>query len=297
VRTAPKKKLSFDSLSPEAREIVLEKVVAGRRKPRQWFRLLRELAAFDEAGDPRRKRLAALAPILGIAAFISLLLSILVTWYALVVSVPCTGTAIWAYLRYRHWKKIDLDNDFRESLLPFLQIIAPDIDPTRPMKLLLDLAGPAEDKVIDRRELPPGRFKKVVRTTYHDPWCRLNMPLADGTRLLLTLKNFHVTVKRQWKNQRGKLKTKLKWSKVVTVKAGLIPNATAVEVDLDRVRALSRAERLTVVKRNRVQAVMLTKKYKAKGVGEQPEDALVGEELLRLFFLLGSTLKAAGVGS
>ena len=184
---AEKKKADLAALSPEARAIIDTKKVSGRRRLREWFKLLKEVAAFDETVDELRARLNKQAIIFLVLTFVFFIISfpvfilgfplliLIVTPILFVVFLVLT---IVSFKKKGGLGKIDLANEFRETLIPFLQIISEDLHPKARIALELDMAGLADAKKVREEEIPPGRFRKVTETEYRDPWCKLEAPLV-----------------------------------------------------------------------------------------------------------------------
>ena len=165
------------------------------------------------------------------------------------------------------------------------------------MAVRLDLSGPTDKKIVKKEQIPPGRFKKVTETIYADPWCRLEAPLAEGSRLILDIENTYVAHERHWRNARGKHKSKTKWKKQVTIKTGLAPNASVLEFDPQALEALGNKEKIKTSAREKGLTALLSRSFKFKEVNKMPEATVSEEELLAMYFQLGMTLRAAGTGS
>ncbi|MEW5725263.1 MAG: hypothetical protein AB1896_19270, partial [Thermodesulfobacteriota bacterium] len=260
-----------------------------------WVALLSEAAAFDEAADELRAKCGKRAILFLILSIAFGFLAFFTFGITLILFVPALVLTIVYFVKKGRLKKIDLDNEFRRVLLPFLETIAEDIPAEGRLRLELDLAGPVEAKIVQRQEIPPGRFRKVLETVYQDPWCRAEVPLMDGSRLILDIENTFVTQDRYWRNPRGKSKHKTKWKKLVSATAGLAP-AGFFDFDQGLLGREAGGEKLKLKEKQGAEIARLTRKFKFKAVNAQPAETIGPDALLAMFFQLGSMLKQSPAG-
>ncbi|MCE9671731.1 hypothetical protein LY474_28375 [Myxococcus stipitatus] len=103
-------------------------------------------------------------------------------------------------------KQRDLPNRRYELVTYLLRRLRKDIPADAPMTLNLDLTDPdAPDK-----QKHSGQAGEWTTTEYVDPWLQLQVRLADGTHLRLTMEEWLQKRVRTRRNYRGKLKTKHK---------------------------------------------------------------------------------------
>lgn len=280
------------SLSKAAQTIILQKTVAGRQSPGDWINLFRELSDFDQHLDALRNKLGASGKTAAIVAAISFFAAFFTFGLALLVFIPALIIAIRKYSRKSKLARVDLDNDFRSTLLPFLKIMSEDLSPDKPVDLALDLAGRTDKKMIKKAELPPGRFKKVTQTVWTDPWCRLSGSLVDGSKISLTITNHFTSQERQWRNARGKSKSKTKWKKISIVTAGLRPDPEQFQMAQSSGQA--QAGKLKIVDRGNGKIVRLTNKVRFTSVGEPPDQAVSAQTIVGMFMRLQSDMMPLG---
>jgi hypothetical protein len=290
------------ALSQEARKIVDEKKIVGQRRLKDWRALLKELGSFDQEMDKTRHQLGVYGG-LGIGLFVVMLVAAIIIIsndlgslaLAVAAGLGLAGLigGLLLFLKKRSLGALDLDNEFRLVLTPFLETVADDIARSGKVALNLDLAGRTDQKKKSERNLPPGRFKKLVETVWRDPWCRAEIPLVDGSRLQLDIENTFVSYYRQWKNPRGKTKSKTKWKKMVVVQAGLAPNSRRLAYDQARIQVEAAREKMKYSDKKDRPMARVTRKYKFKSEGEAPEAGPLPEDLLGLFFSLAGLLKPA----
>jgi hypothetical protein len=293
---AEKKKLDVTSLSPAAQQIVATKKVSGDDRLKGWFTVLREVAAFDNTVDELRAKASKRATIFLIISIALLFLGFFTFGITAIVAIPCIVLTIVYFVKKSKLSKIDLSNEFRTVLIPFLQTMSEDIQPKGRIALTLDMAGPSKEKIVSEQEIPPGRFRKVRETIRQDPWCRLSAPLTNGARLILNVDNVYVTHDRYWRNPRGKSKHKAKWKKQVNVTAGLIPSG-ALEFDKAEVDSMAVMDKMKLKEKADSQMVRLTRKFKFKAVNQAPEESVTTDDLVGMFFHIGSALTEAQPGS
>lgn len=296
-------------LSPSARQIVDDKRIEGKKRLKEWFKLMKEVAVFDESTDALRQKAYSRgiisiigAVILFIVNFVFIFLAAegIVGGWIFFISVPaiilCIIGIVVFMLKGSRLKKFDLTNEFRITLLPFLQAISEDIRPGSRIKMSLDMSGATEEKVIKNEEIPPGRFKKLVETIYDDPWLKMEIVLAEGSRLLLNIESQYICHDRYWRNPRGKHKHKAKWKKLVKVTAGLAPNNEMINYDRDVIENISQSDKMRFAEKTGGELARLTRKFKFKAVNEAPEESVTTDDLLGMLFQLGSALRPAQTG-
>lgn len=288
----PKKKISLEEISPELKELVETKKLSDRMNLKNLVGLLKETASFDEIVDEESARVSKRATTWLIVTLVLGFLAFFTFGITLILALPALIVTLVYYSKKKKLKKIDLSNEFRNVLLPFLQTMSEDFHPKGRIKVDIDFAGPTEEKITRKEKIDPGRFKKVVETIYDDPWLSLTAPLADGGSLLLSIGNTYVAHDRYWRNPRGKSKHKTKWKKLVQVTAGLLP-AELLAYDREEFDSAAIMEKMKLSDKRDAQLARLSKKYKFKKTNEIPEESVSHEELVGIFFLVASILKPA----
>jgi hypothetical protein len=297
-----RKRIRLQDLSPGALDVVRAKRAAGLNRLGDWLKLLDEVELFDAETVEKRRKAIVRAGIVGIFLVISLIGLIVAhnesegaaTFFVLTILVLVFGLLL-AYLivRIRRIGAMDLADDFKRVLIPFLRTMSDDISPKKKVRLNLDLSGPVKSKIVRKAEVPPGRFRKVVETVYADPWCRLDAPMAEGSRLFLNIRNTYTVCHRRWKTSRGKYKSKKKWKKLVVVSAGIAPNAEKYRLELDGVDAAAQARNIKfkVARKKDGRLAILQRKFKFSSVNKTPDQYVELDEMVRMFFQLGSIMK------
>lgn len=305
----------LEDLSEPVRGLVENKRIWGRRTVKEWLQLLTEASSFDVVLEQIRNRAGKFRNLFIAATVILAIVAIfvhepLLLWLVLVLAA--LGAGLFFGLRKWNLDKQDVSDDFRKVLVPLLRLLQEDIHPYGQVHLRLDIGGLTKEKVLAERNMPPGRFKKVVLATYADHWCRMKAPLANGGELLLSVENIWSRERRRWRNANGKFKWKTKWKKVVRVTAGLIPDSRFVfdkilaEAVAKRYRAAAPQEgeeaagkgmrkfRFRMVRVRGREIGKLTRKFKFRGVNEQPQDTVTPQQVAGMFFQMAGMLRPTG---
>ena len=304
------KDVRAEDLSPPAQQVVAEKRLSGRKRVKEWQKLISELAEFDRISDRLEDR-AGNFTILGIVLIVAALIAWFVAFVAadpgqsatLAVRIPAlvaiaAGIALVIYhgRRWRYFAKVDLANDFRLCIPPFLDVLADDIEPRGKVAMDLDMAGINADKQVEKHKIPPGRFDKVVETVYHDPWCHLAATLADNSQIILDIENHFIrhdrTRTRRSASGKRKTKTKTKWKKLILVTAAVVPNAEHLQWDAEGIGARATEEKLKLAEKKGAQVCRLVRKFKF-AAPKQPEDVAPPDEIIGMFMDLFAMLNPA----
>lgn len=295
--------LSPDNLPPDLTEAVEKKRFTGKKRLRQWMVFLKILAKFDEDVDDRMKKAGKKAAIFGVGTFVALFAGIFAIagteGYPVVIQVSAAVVLILAVMfivyliKYKGLSKINLDNSFRETLLPVLAILSEDIPDKKKIYLDLNLGNPTDKayKISDKK-IPPGRNRKLIERVYRFPAFHADIPLENGTRLLLDLVKQPASYDRYYKTARGKYKHKTKWKMVTFVTAGLIPDTSEFDVDQDQVSQMAEKEKMKLKEKKGSPVCSLTRKIKSKAP-KVPEEPVPPELVLDMFMKLCTMLNPA----
>jgi hypothetical protein len=293
-------------LSKAAETAVMKRQVFGRLSLNRWLKILRELARYDEAGDllcaRTRKRAIASGVVLFLALF-AVPMAAANDLGALAAAFAClaliaAGLLVAFLVRNRRLRNLDLANDFRNVLIPFLIALREDIPSGRKVRLKLDLAGPSEAKVIRKGDLAPRGERKLHETVYSDPWCQLEAPLSSGNSISLDIANTYTRQDIRYRTSRGKRKHKSKWKKLVVVRAEIIPDAKRFALDPSSPKGASGPGDVRLKKRLEGESAMIKTKWKVKSRGPSPPpDSIPPKAVVAMFLRLGSMLRPLPTGS
>jgi hypothetical protein len=301
-------------LSPAAQRAVETKKLSGRRKFARLRKLLAELAHFDKVTDKAQKR----AKLFTCLSLVGLLLLSVGTvflqvrasnglgsaWMPLLPGVPALALLVLAILQGVRWRKLaraDLANEFHRLLLPFLDAVSADVDPKGKIGVRLDLSGLTKDKILSKKKVPPGRYRKIVETVYKDPWCDLQISAADGSTLMVRIEDTATSFDLHWtkRSRSGKIKFKhkRKWKRVVAVDTAVVPDGEKLAWDQAQVEGLSGQEKVKLREKPKGNICRLVRKFKSGSTGEPPEPGVNSEDLVGMFIQLYSMLKPAEIRS
>jgi hypothetical protein len=294
-------------LSKAAETAVRKRRVFGRLRLSRWLKILRELARYDEAGELLRarnlKRAVASACILVLTIVLMLLFlgpkeSFVVFVLMAVCAILASASLTYALISRGRLKNLDLADDFRTVLIPFLTAIREDVASRDKVRLNLDFGGPSEGKVVRQGDLPGKGKKRIHETVYSDPWCSLEAPLAAGNHITLDITNTYVCHDVRWSNPRGKSKRKIKWKKLVLVRAAMSPDAGRFRFEPSAAKEMAGHEPLKLKNRIEGEAAALKAKHKFKSVGSTPPaESIQPKEIVAMFLKLGSLIRPLSTGS
>jgi len=200
--------------------------------------------------------------------------------------------AVWQ--KSKSLKEINLDNSFRETLLPLLEILSEDIPPKEKISLALNIGDPAaKENKISEKELPPGRNIRLVERVYRVQTIHATIPLTNGTRLILDLVKQPASYDRRYRNRRGKTKYKQKWKMLTLVTAGLAPKSDDFAMDAAGVDRLAVSEKVKLKRKYGGQLCRLTRKFKSKSAMGVPEETVSPDLVLAMFMKLCAMLNPA----
>ncbi len=241
-------------------ELLKTKCASGTGKFREWLEVLRGAAKRDEEGDAvyeRKKKIfvfCVLASVVSIVAglingkgdapMIGGAISLALFLFGLVVLIS-------ARMKFR---RTDLVNELRQTLVPFLEYMEEDISPSAQVRYRLDLAGPVKGKVVRTWKEKIRGFNHTF-TLYQDPWLEFRVKLKDGN--IMELKG-EIT----WLKRVRSHKQKVKWKKVSVLTASVTARAEGFQWDME---AVERAVKERGMKFNPAKdggRLSMTKKFK-----------------------------------
>ncbi len=170
----------------------------GKKKLREWLGFLQVLSRFDAQVDVRLKKVQGRSILFGVLSFLSLFVAIFGTAFSNgnIGFVSVAGGVLFVFLllfiiyriKVSRLKRINLDNSFRDTLLPLLQILSEDIPAKGKIVLDLDLGCPAaKGNKISEQKLPPGRNRKLIERVYRFNAVHAAIPLTNDARLILDI--------------------------------------------------------------------------------------------------------------
>lgn len=296
--------LSVDTLPPDIEEAVKTKRYAGKKRLRQWMVFLKILARFDEDVDERMNIAVKKSIMYGVGTFLAIFAFImgagisegnpLVMGGTGVILLAMAFMLVVSLIRHSALNKINLDNSFRETLLPVLSLLSEDIQDKGKILLDLNLDDPT-DKVykISDRKIPPGRNRKLIERVYRFPAFHADIPLTNGSRLLLDMVKQPMSYERHYKTARGKYKRKTKWKMLTFVTAGLVPDSSEFDLDDSLVSQMAEQEKMKLKEKKGGRICRLTRKIKSKSPYGVPDDPVPPDMVVDMFMKLCTMLNPA----
>lgn len=213
------------------------KKVRGAWTIKRLLYLLDSLAKYDRQVENGRKKSGWAAGLSFAAAIISAIM-----WGALEVDaigyLPPVFTllAVYFLISYKGYVKKDIPNDFREYLIPLLNLLSGDIKDRSRIALKLDIAQ------LQRKEYSKGvktlphnaPYYSITSERFERPLMTVAIHLRDGNRLLIERFEIVTVVTKKKKNPRGKYKTKEKYKRrvVTSMRLSVNPRAYAVQKNI-----------------------------------------------------------------
>ena len=296
--------LTLNRLPSEIQETIKNKGICAKKRLPEWLAFLNLLAQFDAQVDESSHALGKRILLCGFLLFATLFISI----FALGMSggndlVGIGGGSVFvivllvfivSIVKRMRLNKINLDDSFRATLLPVLDLLAEDIAPKGNIALELKLGYPAaSERMLSERQLPPGRNKKLIERRYRAEVLHAVIPLSNGIRLLLDIVKQPVSYDRYYKNPRGKHKHKKKWKMLTLVTAGVIPAGEDFAINAAAVEKLAATEKVKLKEKWGEQFCCLTRKIKTKSESGIPQEQVAPEQVVAMFMRLCSMLKRA----
>lgn len=299
---AEKPQARLEDLSPEAQAVIKDKRCVCRVRVKKCLRLLEEVAQFDAVVDQLQKKaknrgclfIFIAVACLPVGFLLSGYLSTIGTVLAGVVCVPSLVASIVFFVSFDRYKRMNLENDFRQSIVPLLTLLEEDVGSRTKIDLTLNFdGGTAKTKQVSLEKLPPPQlYRKVTKTTFVDPWCSLKIPLVDGAVVSLDIVNTHIRFDK-WKKRKNK--HKVKWQKHVTATVAVTPSTEGLDWDGERVEQRVRKLQEGTSKRklkSKKESLRLSNTVKFKEIEGPIEKTMSGKDLLAMLMELYSLLRA-----
>jgi hypothetical protein len=208
--------LSTDNLLSKDSPLLRTRSLAGVFPIEEALGVFDALAVADERNDRRRSLLRKAAIACGV-------LTGIVLFAGIPIAAVATGPAVIVLLvlAYR-LGRVDIPNDVRLFVLPWLRILSADMAAAGTVELKLDLHESTDACHRQDDDFTGGRRWEV----YHHPWFSGQATLADGARLAW---NAVAHIRRYTRRKsKGRTKTKIKQAMKYDVSLGLPADSFAV---------------------------------------------------------------------
>ena len=264
---------SNEMLNAAISQITRSKKWTFNNKFKHAYDLLQALKSHDDEIDKQvakygKRAIMSLIAIFG-GLFGSFFLSAalgsdIVLAIGLVIAAAALVCTVVCFVKRNNAKNQDLSNNFKDTIIPVIDLLIDDINPKGKAKFDIDFF-PLESghKKTNEEELPPGRFIKLKKVTYSNPWCKLELPLTNGSLIKLDITSNLYKFHRKYRSMSGKTKYKSKWKALVEVSAVLFPDSEKLAVDTNLVSG-SKIGSIKPGSKGDKNYVQLKKKYKVK---------------------------------
>lgn len=296
----------------EIRQILRLKEIRGSRSVSEWISLLDKLGRRDLRNQSMVGRMFAGAVSCGVCTVLLAAIGLRFGLHWVMAGAVVTGvTAAYLSVRARQLWQADLNDGLWSLLLPFLKIIPGYLDTTRPVDLDLNLSGPTRAKIMSEVQVRKGRFTKIARTVYWNPWCRLVARLPGRNKLFLRISDVHFLHEKRYRTME-RIRWNKVWNKRVKVTVGLLSGGESVfdRAAAEAVANMHRAAvldvqpnrqvsgqtgkfRVKVVRRRDRQFGRLTCEFRFQESSGPVDDTVGLDDVARLFSQLASILRPA----
>jgi len=269
---------AFNSLSPALRAAIDKKQIAGEFTAQVLLEQMRALAEFDRQNSVMRSRLLKWKLLAIALAIVVLFISPLPLVLRLCISAVAIAAFIYLSIITRRLSQFAISENFSKVALPFIAILKQDMQAAQTLSIRLDLTPAIVSKKCIGTSKPyeRGAYKKIVDTTYRDPWFDGSARLADDAILRWRLLDTICESKRSKRSSSGKTKTKLRHYKRSLVAIGLsLPNKSYGVSALASHSPQQPASKITVQHGNKRSDVKLVRKFKAKSLEPIDPRALI----------------------
>lgn len=275
----------YASLDDAEKSCIQRQQLKATRPLASWRQTIDRLAAFDAVGDAERdtarKWLTAAWVFLGAAVVFGVFATNAHGRGPKVIAAVVGGVAVVAVLvcwvRHHRLASIDVPDGLRNFVGPLFVMLSEDLDPQRPVTLDIDLnRSRASHREGGARKVPiPAGVKagffsagitKIIEHHRQIPCFHLEGDLADGSHMVVDVKDYERVRTVHKKNARGKHKSKTKTKTQRVIEAQLTVanksyalskntpkgDSTGAKVKAGEKRSTVRAKKAVVVNADRV---------------------------------------------
>ncbi len=282
------KRADMKNLSSSARYILENKTISKKLRISEWISILEELETFDKKTDELLKNNKDIAVLCTFFTCISLLtlygfFKIESSLYAKITM--CITAFFW--IRVNGCKSINLINDFRETLLPFLKLIKDDFSKKK-IAIFLDLEPIQYKNHISQDKLQPPSISctKLIQTIYKSNIAKIQIPLDNELSLNIAIHKTAIKRYKEYKTKGGrygnktKYKGKTKWKLLSSIKTTiLLPHD--VKVNNNHI-----LDKMHQGHKDNMQFYSLKIKDKSKAVKECPEFCFHNKQIIKMMMQL-----------
>lgn len=220
---SPSYKELLETLNPQQIEFINSKTISGNYVPDKWFKLLHRVARLDKIGDDisikfRKRKYHSFWALL--IAFILVVVGAATEMpiFDTIAGLVVLGGIIMFIVLWRMQvskKPNDLQNNFRMTAMPILQMLMDDVHPRQKMQLNILAEDPTSEKYLTKTVPKPGWTSPMPRIGikyYTYPWMEGQATLKDGSLLRWQIESNlrHKNITKRGSSGKTKIKNKYK---------------------------------------------------------------------------------------
>lgn len=277
-------------LSPAAEEAAKTGTLKGAFHANELLDIFSELRGLDRAMERREsaswKFTAAGIGGLFLSFFVSIVLLSLAEYVYFVPLLALVAGSIGALRRgsqmRRKLSQFEIPNELEYTLAPVLRRLSADVDARKTMLVELNLGI--------GQMAPPSSSSRCPRTQrlinfYPERIGSLELPLADGNRVVLRITNLYVSKVRSRRTASNKLKSKAKWKKTSNVTGIFLPKSpTAAWVD----RAIQGDESVRFKDVKGITTVRIDRRFQFESRISRPAQTVSSSDVLSMLVRLSA---------
>lgn len=202
----------YEALPTDIKSFVKTRKLEGQYKIKQWLNWFQQVSQMDKLRDTARPGKTSPLMIAGIIAAIVGLFGGIFYWPLYFILLA--GVAVIIVVAIKNKKPPlppDVDNRFREFVVPLLVILREEVDDNSKTKIRLDLNKPIQEAYVVKTEAPASMALPRRETKFYEiSWLSANLTLTDSTQVSFEMKEHIRQRKTSKRSSSGKLKTKSK---------------------------------------------------------------------------------------
>ena len=262
----------YKSLTEEQKSFINAKNLKGSHPVGVWLDFFKPIVLMDTLCDKQRKAKKNWLIFFVIITFISFFFLALGP-LGILIELALIFTIIVLSVKLIKLKNIDISNQLRLFVFPFLSLMNNDINKKENIELNLEFSNPMDSRFMIK-EIPNTnrRYPKVKTKFYKNNWMSAKMKLKDETELDFNINDIIRRRDITKRSRSGKIKSKVKYK---------VNHVTELKVLFPKEKYLmtEAANRLTAYKENKKYHIL---KIKGKNISTDLDQTITPKELLNL---------------
>ena len=232
---------AYKKLSKNQIKLIKRKKSTNSATIDTWLNFFKDIAVFDQYGDNARQASMSMMIKLFLLLIVTVILAVITKLFPLAIVIVSVLSLAILVLRVISslLKRYDIDNTFREFIIPTLLILKEEVNPNQKVDLSFNLYKTEKCTPKEKARIIQGgmfSYPKITEANYENQWLNISMELADGSILKVNIADFLRWRGIKKKNARGKVKTKSKFKLKQLVDVSLtLPNKQfdSASIDMD----------------------------------------------------------------